>query len=745
MHRSSATTLTGHVHHVHYTNDKRWAIVLVTALDGTAVGLKGVFSRIPLVGDRVSVRGATETSYKGRRELQAKAKQQVTVQFPLDGAHALAYLLRHVRCDDRIIRAFVQHTASTRTTFKLLRMSDPCKWPSMPGLQAAQQVALAEAWKAFVKAKLPGMSVDMVVEDIREQLEIRADATMDPAVLKSLADVGERLVTPEQGWRQVMSTMWPQLLEDLEGGAKGLLAINDACIVPVLSAEDARHLQVHARLQDAIENGGHTRIPVQPGNMAHALASDVFVVQDGHIGLRQVWEAESFLADAILAAHARNVQEVLAEFEGVDGIQWDPMQLHGIQQALSSGFSVIVGPPGSGKTTLLKGFLQRLPGSEHVLFSAPTNKALLNMQRAAGTDARYTYANLHQVAAAQPDNGWLAMQLEGDEPVTWIVDEMSMADVCVLARAWTKLAEIVGEERLHRILWLGDPDQLPPIGPGCPLIDVLRSDAVSVTRLTHVFLVQDGRQGLRDMIDAIRRGRSRAVPQICDASAQFVPFDGASDCCGMFEQVLRDEIDAGNARPGHPQDLLVITPFNELVTALSPIASSLMRSEAQGPRLAPLVDGRPYKFAADDRVVQCTNDPVERPGQPPRLNAMLGTVVSVSVCGAAAATGKVVVRFDDFPNLHAEYDLDEALDQLQPAAVVTVHRSQGSEAATVLFVTDDKHRGGALQHRELLYTAASRAKSRLVILCPEVFMGTSVIKRTPARRTWLQEMLMQGA
>jgi exodeoxyribonuclease V alpha subunit len=445
------------------------------------------------------------------------------------------------------------------------------------------------------------------------------------------------------------------------------------------------------------------------------------------VGLAAAHQAEVDAAVAfadLVATPARplalDVDAAIAEVEVKTGLQLAAQQRRAVAAALVDKAVVITGGPGVGKTTIVRAIVQLAATVRRkVALAAPTGRAAKRLAESTGQEAM----TLHRLLEYQPQTGQFAR--DRDTPLEAdlvIVDETSMVDV-PLARAL--LAAIRPSAQL---VLVGDVDQLPSVGPGAVLADVIGSGAATVVRLTEIF-----RQAAQSKIvvsaHQVNRGE---LPDLEPPGT-----GGTSD----FYFIARDDPEAARAtvvelvaeripgRFGHDAiaDVQVLTPMHrgELGTAA---LNAALQARLNPPGPAELARGdRAYR--AGDKVMQLRND-YDR-------NVFNGDIGVVAHVDPEAA----VLRVDFADKRVVEYDRGE-LDQLVHAYAVSVHKSQGSEYPVVVLPLATQHY--MMLQRSLLYTALTRGKRLVVVVGSRRAIGMAVRNATARQRyTWLAERIRE--
>ncbi len=492
-------------------------------------------------------------------------------------------------------------------------------------------------------------------------------------------------------------------------------------------SDDGHVFVFHDRLLDAAEKMlAVDRGAIERAVESLALAGHVVIespaADPGRIVyLKSLHTAETgvaFLLARLLSVPVRSItidiERAIAWFESGRGIELAPLQREAVRRAVTDKVLVITGGPGTGKTTLVNAIIRILERKgRRILLAAPTGRAAKRMYETTGHDAK----TIHRLLEFSPKH--LSFERDQNRPLEAdlvIVDEVSMVDI-VLAYSLLKAVPPACQ-----LLLVGDVDQLPSVGPGCVLGDVIRSRSVGVVRLSRIF-----RQAERSRIVVnAHRVNHGEMPLIEDAASGtdffFVERDEPEEVLAAMKSLLTDRIprrfgldpvdDVQILAPMH-RGLLGAANLNaEIQQLLNPAGESITR----GART----------FRAGDKVLQIRND-YDRDV----YNGDIGRIARVD-----PIERDVRVRFEDRT---VSYDYAD-LDELVLAYACSIHKAQGSEFACVVIPIHTQHY--MMLQRNLLYTGITRGKRLAVLVGSRRALAIAVKNnRLQERHTRLAERL----
>ncbi|CAG9619443.1 SF1B family DNA helicase RecD2 [Sutcliffiella rhizosphaerae] len=423
----------------------------------------------------------------------------------------------------------------------------------------------------------------------------------------------------------------------------------------------------------------------------------------------------------------------LGELEDRLKVQYAPSQKEAIQQALLSPMLLLTGGPGTGKTTVIKGIVElyadlhgcSLDPKDYskedpfpIMLAAPTGRAAKRMSESTGLPS----LTIHRLLGW---NGSEGFQHDGENPITCkllIVDEMSMVDIWLANQLFKSLPDDI------QVVLVGDEDQLPSVGPGQVLKDLLASSVIPTVKLTDIYRQADG-SSIIELAHNMKDGLIPSNISVAQKDRSFIQCNQAQ-ILDVVKKVCANAQNKGYSA----KDIQVLAPMyrgNAGIDKLNEALQELFNPKNDQRR--ELSFGT-VVYRTGDKVLQLVNQPESNV-----FNGDIGEVVSIFY--AKENTEKqdmVIVSFDGIEVTYTKQDLG----QITHAYCCSIHKSQGSEfPIVVLPVVKSYYR---MLRRNLLYTAVTRSK-RFLILCGEEDALKLGVGRADeqSRQTSLKEKLQQ--
>ena len=727
--------LQGAVSAVVYQNyENGYAVLRLNLGGGQTVTVVGTIP-LPAVGERLMVTGKWSNHSNYGRQFEAEFLERLMPQTSLE---ILNYLSSRVvkgigpRTAARIVELFGDQTLAVMER-------EPERLAEVPGISREKARKIGEEFKLHVGIRqimeffaLHHLSAELAVRVYKRYgdstMELLYDdpyLLMDEELNASFGAVDQFAislgVTGDDPRRVEAGTLF-ELSYNLTGGH---------CFLPEekLIAATARLLQLE------------TDEPVKQG-IARLLEADRLVREKlagiTVIYLPELHQAETECTRMLLdfAAHSfpepRGLDKQIHAIAREGGIAYSAEQTQAIREAATSGLLLITGGPGTGKTTILRGILELLGQNQlRCLLAAPTGRAAKRLTEVTGEDASTIHRLLE--VGIDPATGKMFFARDAENPLKCdavIVDEMSMVDVSLL---YSLLQAIPAGKRL---ILVGDPDQLPPVGPGFPFGDMLRSGVLPTVRLTEIF-----RQAQKSLIVMnAHRVNQGEMPDLKCVSSDFFFMRRSSEeaVCTLIRDLCATRLPQ---KMGIPTDQIqVLSPTRK--GAVGTVNLNRLLQAALNPP-SPDKKERAYgdfQFREGDRVMQSRNnyDILWKKPDASAVGAGIfnGDVGHIQTIDPASET--MTVLFDD---RLAEYDFTQ-LGELEPAYAMTVHKSQGSEYRAVILTAWNG--SPYLLSRSILYTAITRARELLIIVGREETVEVMVENARKNRRYSGLKLRLQG-
>ncbi len=689
---------------VFHNPDNGYAVLRLQCENGQTVTVVGTIP-MPAIGERLMVTGKWSSHQSYGRQFEAEFLERL---MPQTTQEILSYL------SGRVIKGIGPVTAGRIVSHfgadtLLVMEREPHRLAEVAGISAAKAKAIGEEFRLQI--------------GIRQLMEFFAAHQLP-------ADLAVR--TYKLYGNEAMNLLYddPYLLMD-EALQAPFGAVDRFAVALGIAGDDPRRIEAGILFElNYNQSAGHSFLPLDKLTAATAQLLSVGeesvsqgiaqlvacgrLVADTLAGisvcyLPQLYEAEVYAAQRLLEFAAcsfpppARLEAKLRTAAKESGIDYSPQQEDAIRQAAGGGLLLITGGPGTGKTTILKGVLSLFSQMGlRCLLAAPTGRAAKRLSEVTGEDASTIHRLLE--ATIDPPSGQMVFLRDETNPLkadAVIVDEMSMVDILLLS----KLLRAIPQGK--RLILVGDPDQLPPVGPGAPFCDCLRSGLIPSVRLTEIF--RQARESLIVM-NAHRVNRGEMPDLKCRSSDFFfLPCRSEEELSQTIVSLCATRLPKNMGIA--PEQIQVLTPTRKGgvgTWSLNSLLQTALNPPAPGKRERSFGN---FTFREGDRVMQIRNNydilwkKLDGSAVGTGLfNGDIGTITAID-----PSTETMTVVFDD---RQADYDFTQ-LGELEPAFAMTVHKSQGSEYKAVILAAWNG--SPYLLSRSILYTAITRASQLLII------------------------------
>ena len=661
---------------VYHNYDNGYAVLRLRCGDGQTVTVVGTIP-MPAVGERLMVTGRWSTHQSYGKQFEAEFLERL---MPESTTEILAYLSSRVikGIGPRMAARIVDHFGANTL---LVMEREPDRLAEVPGISLAKAKTIGDEFRTLFGMRQ--LMEFFAMHQLPAELAVRTYKLYGDQTISLLYDD-------------------PYLLMD-EGLDAPFGAVDQFAITLGVAGDDPRRVEAGILFELKYNmTAGHSFLPEEKiiGATAQLLSVEgdadrlgiqrlldaQRLVRDNLAGividyLPDLHDAETYVSARLLAfsktpfSAPHGLESMVRKAAASGGIQYSAQQEQAIRAASDSGILLITGGPGTGKTTILNGILSLYDQMGlRTLLAAPTGRAAKRLAEVTGQDASTIHRLLE--AGIDPNTGLMFFAKDESNPLkadAVIVDEMSMVDIQLLS---SLLHAIPAGKRL---ILVGDPDQLPPVGPGFPFGDMLRSNVLQSVRLTEIF-----RQAQESLIVMnAHRVNQGIMPDLKNKKSDFFFLP-----CRSEQEVAQTIVGLCASRlpknMGIPSDQIqVLTP-----TRKGGVGTWSLNALLQGALNPPAPTKRErqfgeFSFREGDRVMQIRNnyDIMWKRADGSAVgtgifNGDIGTVRSID-----PQMEQMTIVFDD--DREADYDFTQ-LNELEPAYAMTVHKSQGSGATRSL-------------------------------------------------------------
>ncbi len=726
--------LQGTVAAIIYQNyENGYSVLRLRCEDGQLVTVVGTIP-LPAVGERLMVTGKWNNHASYGRQFEAEFLERLMPQTAIEIQNYLSgRIIKGI--GPKIAARIVAHFGDRTLT---IIEQQPHLLAEVPGISATKAQAIGEAFRMqfgirhlmefFAVHHLPSdlavkvykrygeNTIDLLCDDPYLLMEEGLDAPFG-AVDRFAIEMG----VSGDDVRRIDSAILFELRHNLSAGHAFLPKEKLICAAAQLLTVDTQ-----------IVIQGISRLIAAEQIIPDCLAQ-IDIIYLPELYLAEIYCARKLLAHAQLSfSTPANLKKLLKNASSRCGFEYSPQQERSITEAATAGLLLITGGPGTGKTTIVNGILSLFDQMNLTcLLAAPTGRAAKRITEITGRDASTIHRLLE--AGIDPHTGNLFFARDESNPLkadAVIIDEMSMVDIQLM----DKLLRAIPPK--CRIILVGDPDQLPPVGPGFPLCDILRSQMLPCVRLTDIF-----RQAQESLIVMnAHRVNHGQMPDLRDVKNDFFFLPARSEehvgqlITGLCSTRLPNNMGI------LPEQIQVLTPTKKGGTGtvcLNKLLQTHLNPPSSDKKEKQFGD---FVFREGDRVMQIRNN-----------YDILWKTTDGTAIGAGMFNGDIgeIVEIDNqaqlmtvlFDDRIAEYDFTQ-LNELEPAYAMTVHKSQGSEYRAVILAAWNS--SAYLLNRSILYTAITRARDLMIIVGREDTVAAMTENVRTSRRYTGLKLRLQG-
>lgn len=725
----------GTVEDIIYRNEENGYTVMIIDNEGDPVTCVGYFPVLS-EGEFLCLEGENRYNSKYGMQFVVKNIASVSPQTQTGIARFLASGLIHGVGEvtaGRIVEKF------GLKTFEVIE-NNPQKLAEVKGVSLEKALSIAEAYKS--------------VQSMREAVMFLQGYGISPSLsFKIYHEYGNQV-------KEIVLHNPYKMVEDIEG--VGFVTADK--IAQKIGIKPDSEFRLRAGiiyiLNTAADRNGHTYLPIEELNKSVMEVLNIsktddelyefyekmvidgklkFYTKPEHkcVALSQLYYVEKNIAQRLLTLIQNSddlkndYSQDIQRYENIKGYKFDTVQKKAISSCLNDGVLIITGGPGTGKTTIISCVLDilRIKGGRFLLL-APTGRAAKRMQEATGEEAM----TVHR--ALQPDFKGRGFVMNENNPLDYdyiIVDEISMVDAFLM----NGLLKAV-RPGTHLIL-LGDKDQLPSVGAGNILADILLSEKLPTTFLQHIYRQSDT-SNIVTNAHLINNGKMPVIDNSVSGDFFFLTASSPERILSAAVEMVTQRLP--NFTGLTPQKIQVLAPMKNGVAGVINLNRQLQNTLNPADPKKPEITYGNQTFRIGDKVMHIANN-YELEWQKPDGSGLITSGVGVFngdmgiVLSVTPSTGELTVEFED--GRRANYGA-ETMEELMLAYAITVHKSQGCEFdAAVIVLTGGSY---MINTRNLLYTALTRAKNYAVLIGEKETVRKMVNNTfTQTRYTMLREMI----
>jgi len=708
--------------------DSGWAIASLAVDGGKIITITG---DMPQLVDGVKVKATVIQTTHPKYGLQYKLQSVEELGFASEEG-----IIKYLAGDDffgvgiETAKAIVGHFGID--TIQILD-DDPSRVNEISGISDKRKQTVIENWDR-ARAAHKGLT-ELLMLGITPALAKRIERYFEERTLDVIKKFPYELIkVPGVGFKTA-----DEIALKIGFGRESMVRIK-ACVLYVLGEfeKEGHCFTYQIPMRDRLVN--ELKEDIVPGRIIDALQEldneNAVIIENNRIYLTSLYNAERMSANILrnicdykakpLYKDLDDMRQALADLDVLDGITLAPEQESALLMALNNRVSIITGGPGTGKSTITKALIS-LFKNKYISYElcSPTGMAAKRLGNATGEEAKTIHRLLEYGAGG--DFATPTFQRNAQNPFDVdciIIDEISMVDIRLLRHLLDAC------QRSTRIVMVGDSDQLPSVGPGNVLGDLIASGTIPVTRLKVIFRQQAGNTIISVAHD-ILNGVVPVLPTPKQSQGQNCMFVGVSDIDTLCNYIVTLVQKTLPSLGYSPDDIQVLTPMRGKgvgVNDLNPLLQNVLNPAADDKTEINLG----FRILRNgDRVMQIRNDYKKEV-----FNGEIGRI-----CGITKDDNDRTQVFVQFPDKTTPvgYFVDE-LDDIQLAYACTIHKSQGSEYPAVVLAMHNSH--WHMLRRNLFYTGLTRAKKHCIIAGTSSAIARAVDNNAQeVRNTTLQSLV----
>ncbi|TCT27081.1 ATP-dependent DNA helicase (RecD/TraA family) [Melghiribacillus thermohalophilus] len=460
------------------------------------------------------------------------------------------------------------------------------------------------------------------------------------------------------------------------------------------------------------------------------------VIEESRVYMPSLYFAEEGVASQIKRISGNSpettfqeaeILKVIGQIEEQEGLSYGEEQYEAIKEALHAKVMILTGGPGTGKTTVIKGIIDAYcllnnidqeARKKEFLLAAPTGRAAKRMAEATGLKAQ----TIHRLLGWSGEDEFEFGPYQKLSGKMIIIDEFSMVDIWLA----NQLLKAIPDQM--QVIIVGDEDQLPSVGPGQVLTDLLESGMIKISRLKEVYRQKEGSRIIQLAHDI---KNDSCTPRSLEQGDDFVFIPCRDDQMGsLIEELVQRAIDRGY----HPKDIQVLAPMYKTNTGIDQLNQTLqaMLNPKSAQKREIFLDDKVYRTG--DKVIQLVNQPEKGV-----FNGDIGEITAILKQNETEEkTEQIVVLYDGREVVYTRQELI----QLKHAYCISIHKSQGSEFPIVIMPVLKEYR--KMLRKNLLYTAVTRCQQSLIICGDrEEFLSGVMRENDRQRNTTLQTRMKE--